>query len=120
MPRHDYRCALCGALFEAVLPWNQYTAACVCGSYQAERVYLPTQGVIDDILPGGPRWMHNLGDRPIWVMTKTQLKREMAERGLVPADRAVYNRDDRSPWATIGRLRPGQRDPFVHRGDFNR
>lgn len=70
-------------------------------------------GVIDDTLPGGARWMHNLGDRPIFISTKTEYKQELAKRGLVQAERNTYNRDDKSPWATRTRLRPGQRDPFL-------
>ena len=76
-------------------------------------------GVIDDTLPGGARWMHNLGDTPVWVETKTELAREMRQRGLVPSPRAAYSKDDRSPYSTRHRLRPGQRDPFLHRADEN-
>ena len=72
-------------------------------------------GVIDDTLPGGARWMHNLGDKPVWVETKTQMKQELSSRGLVQHERSTYNRDDKSPYATRTRLRPGQRDPFLHR-----
>jgi len=71
--------------------------------------------VIDDTLPGGPRWMHNLGDTPVWVETKSQLAHEMALRGLEPSPRARYEKHDRSPWATPTRLRPGERDPFLHK-----
>lgn len=71
--------------------------------------------VSDDTLTGGARWMHNLGDKPVWVETKSQLNRELATRGLVQTERKTYNRDDKSPYATPTRLRPGQRDPFVHR-----
>ena len=74
-----------------------------------------TAQMIDDTLPGGPRWMHNLGDQPIFISTKTELKQEMSARGLVPAERNTYNKDDKSPWATRNCLRPGQRDPFIHR-----
>lgn len=73
-------------------------------------------GVIDDTLTGGARWMHNLGHEPVWVETKSQLKQEFAARGLAPAERGSYNRDDKSPYATRTRLRPGARDPFVQRG----
>jgi hypothetical protein len=71
--------------------------------------------VRDDTLPGGPRWMHNLGDTPVWVETKSQLAGIMAERGLVFAERARYNTHDQSPYATRTRLKPGQVDPFVSR-----
>ena len=119
MPRHDYLCQVCGAVFELVQPWDQHRTLCRCGG-AADRVYRLSQHVIDDTLPGGPRWMHNLGDTPIWVETKTELRQIMTERGLVPAERATYNKQDQTPWATKHRLRPGERDPFIHRGDFNR
>ena len=75
--------------------------------------------VIDDTIPGGARWMHNLGDAPVWVEKKSELKKLMAERGLVHAERASYSKSDKSPWATRTCLRPGQRDPFVHPAGFN-
>jgi len=116
MPLHDYQCAVCGAVFEAVAPWDQYRVACpsdICNG-TAERIYNGAQ-VIDDALPGGARWMHNLGDTPVWVESKTQFREELATRGLVQAERSSYNRDDKSPYATRTRLRPGQRDPFLGR-----
>ena len=75
---------------------------------------------IDDTLTGGARWMHNLGDTPIFVETKSELKKIMAERGLVFAERKNYCKDDKSPYATRTRLRPGQRDPFIHGGGERR
>lgn len=72
-------------------------------------------GVIDDTLPGGARWMHNLGDHPVWVETKTELRSIAADRGLVQREGNAYNRDDKSPYASRTRLRPGQRDPFLSR-----
>lgn len=67
----------------------------------------------DDTLPGGARWMHNLGDHPVWVETKTQYQKELASRGLMQKEQVTYNRDDRSPWATRTRLRVGAHDPFI-------
>lgn len=75
--------------------------------------------VIDDTLPGGPRYLHNAGDTPVWIETKTQYNQLLAGRGLVQNERKSYNRNDKSPWATQTRLRPGQRDPFVHPAGFN-
>lgn len=87
----------------------------------------PTQGaagtsteapaIHDDTLPGGPRWMHNLADEPIWVETKTQYQQELAKRGLKQADTARHNTDDRSPWATATRLKAGHRDPAVQNAE---
>lgn len=39
-------------------------------------------GVIDDQLPGGPQWIENLGHRPVYIESKTQLREETAARGL--------------------------------------
>lgn len=69
--------------------------------------------MIDDVLPGGPRLMHNLGPDPVWVETKTQLALELASRGLVQDVRDRHAADDKSPWATRTRLRPGAVDPFL-------
>ena len=70
-------------------------------------------GVIDDTLPGGARWMHNLGDTPVWIETKSEYHRELHTRGLVQTERKAYNKQDSSPYATRTRLRPGQHDPFL-------
>lgn len=74
-----------------------------------------TINVIDDTLTGGPRWMHNLGDSPVWVERRSELKQIMKERGLVNAESKSYSKDDKSPYATRTRLRIGQRDPFLQR-----
>lgn len=70
--------------------------------------------MLDDTLTGGARWMHNLGPEPVWIEKRSELERVMAERGLEFAERKAYCRDDKSPYATRTRLRPGQRDPFIH------
>lgn len=80
---------------------------------ETEAVITESPAIIDDTLPGGARWMHNLGDQPVWVETKTQLREEMAKRGLVPAERDTYSKDDTSPWATQKYLKPGAVDPFL-------
>ncbi len=73
--------------------------------------------IIDDTLPGGARWMHNLGPEPVFVSTKSEYKAELAQRGLMQVEREHYNRHDASPWATRTRLKPGQRDPFLHKAE---
>lgn len=56
-----------------------------------------TAAVIDDQLPGGPQMLENLGHEPVYVETKSQLRSEMAARGLRSAVRHVGSRDgDRS------------------------
>lgn len=57
--------------------------------------------------------MHNIDDRPIFIETKTQYREELAKRGLRQAERASYNKDDSSPYATRTRLKPGRVDPFL-------
>jgi hypothetical protein len=39
---------------------------------------------VADTLPGGPRWIENLGHEPVYVETTTQLKRECKARGVEP------------------------------------
>ena len=114
MPNHSYQCASCGGAFDAIVAWDAYTVPCPSCGASADRVYTASH-VIDDTLPGGARYMHNLGDHPVWVETKTELRKELAKRGLVPAERNAYAREDKSPWATKHHLRPGQHDPFLHR-----
>ena len=51
--------------------------------------------VIDDTIEGGPRFFETLGHEPVWIESKSQLAREAAARGKVPAsrhDRAYYDR----------------------------
>lgn len=79
----------------------------------ADDIVTESPAVIDDVLPGGPRKMHNLGPDPVWVETKTQLALELASRGLVQDVRDRHAADDKSPWATRTRLRPGAVDPFM-------
>ena len=115
MPTHDYRCDACGRTFEAVVRWDEYMIPCpVCHSDvpRAERIYQAVS-MVDDTLPGGARYLHNLGDTPVWVETKTQYQAELKARGLVQAERKAYNRDDKSPYASRTRLRPGAHDPFL-------
>lgn len=103
-------CDLCQQeLHEGDWPW--------CNPAGGPHQRAGTTQVIDDTLTGGARWMHNLGDAPVWVETKTQLKQELAARGLEMAERKSYNRDDASPYATRTRLKPGQRDPFIQRAE---
>ena len=72
--------------------------------------------IIGDTIPGGARYFHNLGDEPVWIESRADLKREMEKRGLVHAERATYSTDDQSPWATRTRLKAGRHDPFLGQG----
>jgi putative FmdB family regulatory protein len=113
---HDYRCRDCGHVFEAVQAWDQRVAPCPACQAPSDRVFLAAAAMHDDVLTGGPRWMHNLDDHPVWVETKTQLQRELGSRGLRLADRASHNTDDATPYATRTRLKPGKVDPFLGTG----
>jgi len=44
----------------------------------------PVKGisVIDDQIEGGPRFFETLGHDPVWIESKSQLKREADARGL--------------------------------------
>jgi len=51
--------------------------------------------VIDDQLEGGARLFDTMGHEPVWIESKSQWKREVAQRGLVNVDkydRAHYAR----------------------------
>lgn len=103
----------CGSAYQPESSyWIRYgerVATCpVCGlTVPAHRDRRESAGpsVIDDTLPGGARWMQNLGHKPVWVETKTELKRELETRGLEIKDAGTHTREDRSPWATRTRLR---------------
>ena len=38
--------------------------------------------MIDDTVPGGARYFENLGEQPVWVSSKSQLRDELRARGL--------------------------------------
>lgn len=66
-------CDRCGkTLTIGEYPW--------CGGRNNHGRY--TGDTIQDTLPGGAQWIENLGDQPVWVESKTQLRREAAQRGL--------------------------------------
>ena len=51
--------------------------------------------VIDDTIEGGPRYFDTMGHEPVWIESKSQWRREVAARNLVPFDthdRAYYDR----------------------------
>ncbi len=91
-----------------------------CGStygvgedYRCPHGPIGSVSMIDDTLPGGARWMHNLGPEPVWVETKTDYNRELGKRGLTQAEGRPHAAKDTSPWASRTRLKPGARDPFL-------
>lgn len=49
--------------------------------------------VIDDQIPGGPRMFENLSSRGVYIETKSQLRAELAARGLKPMVRHVGTKE---------------------------
>lgn len=45
--------------------------------------------VIDDQIPGGPRMFENLGEKEVYISSKSQLRAECAARGIRPFVRHV-------------------------------
>lgn len=43
--------------------------------------------VIDDQIEGGPRFFETLGHEPVFIESKSQLKREAEARGYIPCSR---------------------------------
>ena len=59
-----------------------------------------TSGVLPDEIIGG-RWYENLGHEPVYITSRSQLKRELAARGLVEKVRHVSEQgSDRSRFTT--------------------
>lgn len=57
--------------------------------------------VIDDQIVGGARYFENLGHEPVWIETKSQLRAELAARGLREHVRHVGDKgSDRSKQTT--------------------
>lgn len=114
-----YRCDVCGHEATKLVSWSERTLRCPQSHCLGiwERVYEAAPAAHDDTLTGGARWMHNLGDHPVWVTTNTQLKHELKSRGLVQDVRDNHAKHDQSPWATRERLKVDQVDPFVPQGE---
>jgi putative FmdB family regulatory protein len=83
MPLYDVECVECGTVCEVYAQVNDRAVACRdCGA-PTERVWQGrAPAAIGDSLPGGARWIENLGDKPVFVESKSQLNREMRDRGL--------------------------------------
>lgn len=95
--RRAFVCDGCGRRVED-LYWEDQTPPPCCGTWHegaVSRGLRRTDGVIDDHLDGGARWFEHLGPEPVWVESKSQLKRELAARGLENCsrhDRAYFDR----------------------------
>lgn len=65
--------------------------------HATDKKYTARVGIIGDEFPGG-KTFENLGHTPVTVYSRTELKREMAKRGLTEAVRHVgLQGSDKSP-----------------------
>lgn len=101
MPKFDQRCTACDWTGEVIAKPFEHPPCESCGS-RTERYY-PIGGqryVISDEIIGG-RWVENIAPTPIWVESKSHLRRELASRGLEERVRHVGSQDgDRSAHTT--------------------
>lgn len=100
LKRYDETCRTCGWVDEIWAMPGDHPPCPNCGSTQTERIFLGGYAVWGDEIPGG-RWVNNLGPAPVYVESKSQLKHEMAMRGLTECVRHVgVPGSDRSPHTT--------------------
>lgn len=102
MPRFDQRCLTCGWTGEVVTQPFEHPPCPEC--HGATERYYPiggtTNGVIGDEFIGG-KWIENLGHQPVFIESRSQLKREMEARGLQPMVRhRPLQGSDKSPHTT--------------------
>lgn len=102
MPRFDQACTACHWQGEIVAAPFAHPPCPTCGGI-TERYY-PIGGrgyrVAGDEFVGG-RWFENLGPQPVFIESKSHLKREMAARGLTERVRHVgVPGTDKSPHTT--------------------
>lgn len=102
MPRYDQRCTACDWTGTVVAKPHEQPPCPTCES--ATERYYPignTQaGVIGDEFVGG-KWFENLAPTPVWIESKSHLRREMAARNLEHKVRHVgVPGSDRSPNTT--------------------
>lgn len=81
--RYDQHCTACDWQDEILAEPFTHPPCPKCGGETAR--YYPiggTRHVISDEIIGG-KFIENLGPQPVWVESKSQLRREIAARGLV-------------------------------------
>ena len=89
MPKHDQHCTVCEWSAEILAAPYEMPPCPNCGG-DTERWY-PIGGaraVIGDEFVGG-KWIENLDTTPVFVESRSQLKREMEKRGLVERVRHI-------------------------------
>ncbi len=82
MPRFDQHCTSCAWTGEVIAKPHEHPPCPTCGG-TTERYY-PIGGrrqVISDEIIGG-KWFENLGPTPVFIESKSHLRRELAARGL--------------------------------------
>ncbi len=97
MPFYDVVCPACQAEQRDV--WANVgasVACCVCGA-ATQRLWTKAPAVTPDEWPGG-KVIENLDDHPITVYSRSQLRREMDARGLIPFVRHVQGSKETSNW----------------------
>lgn len=83
MPRFDQHCQSCTWTGEVIVKPFEHPPCPACGG-QTERYYPiggQANGVIGDEFVGG-KWIENLGHEPVFIESRSHLKREMAARNL--------------------------------------
>jgi hypothetical protein len=78
-----YECTACAAK-QKHFHWSvDAPPLCVCGGTLEpyEFTLSRNRGVIDDQLEGGPRLFEHMGHEPVFIESKSHLKREMDKRG---------------------------------------
>jgi len=100
VPRHTQKCTLCDWTADIFVAAHEHPACPVCHS-PTERLWVGRSAkVVGDEFAGG-KTFENLGDQPVTVYSRSELKRELKERGLEECVRHVpVTGSDRSPHTT--------------------
>lgn len=101
MPVYDRRCATCGWERDDCFEHANHTRVLCPNGHETERAWkmnMSRVAIIGDEFPGGgSRTFENLGHEPVTVHSRSELRREMAARGLEPMVRHVgENHTDKS------------------------
>ena len=77
IPIYDFKCGKCNNVFESIEKNNREVIRCrFCNGF-AWRIFTGTRFV-----PFKSYWEKNLGDEPIFIKSKKQLRKECNKRGL--------------------------------------
>ena len=100
MPRHSQHCLACDWAADIFVAVGEHPPCPVCGS-ATERLWVGRSATVnDDSWPGG-RVFENLGDQPVTLYSRSELRRELKSRGLEEMVRHMpVPGSDRSPHTT--------------------